>query len=332
MPYPSIKHKTMKNKAKLVQLVRMKEGEFKSFDGTRIHYRTSGQGSPLVLCNGFGVASFYWKYLEKFFRNHHQVIVWDYRGHGHSGSPKKLENATVDALVEDCCLLLDHLHIKKATLFGFSLGTQIVLDFYKKYPEKIQALILCLGTYGKPMDTFYNSPLSRYIYEIITFIGTVFPQQGNWLSRVILKNPFWFQIGGFLKMIDTGMASKQDAEDYVDHILKIDPEFFATLFKSVQEHSTEENLKNIKVPTLIIGAENDYFTPAWISKKMNRTIPKSELFILKKATHSALLEQPELINLRIDKFMKERVPTPSSPMATSPKAVVRKKAKTHQKR
>lgn len=301
------KEKTIKNKAKLAQLVRMKEGEVRSFDGTRIFYHSIGQGIPLICCNGLGVPTFFWKFFENFFKHSHQVVIFDYRGHGNSASPKNMKNSTVEALVEDAKAVLDTLEIKKGVFIGFSLGTQVILEFYRSYPKRVSALIPCLGTYGKPMDTFYNSPLSKYLYEVVTFVGTMFPKQGNWISRFLLKNPFWYQLGGLLKMIDTGMASKDDARIYVDHILSLDPQFFTNLLRSVQNHSTESILKKIKVPTLIIGAENDQFTPVWISKKMFRTIPKSELFVVKKGTHSALLEQPELINLRIEKFLREKV-------------------------
>jgi pimeloyl-ACP methyl ester carboxylesterase len=301
------KEKTIKNKAKLAQLVRMKEGEVRSFDGTRIFYRSIGQGTPLICCNGLGVPTFFWKFFENFFKHSHQVVIFDYRGHGNSASPKNMKNSTVEGLVEDAKSVLNHLEIKKGVFIGFSLGTQVILEFYRTYPKRVSALIPCLGTYGKPMDTFYNSPLSKYLYEVVTFMGTMFPKQGNWISRFLLKNPFWYQLGGLLKMIDTGMASKDDARIYVDHILSLDPQFFTNLLRSVQNHSTESILNKIKVPTLIIGAENDQFTPVWISKKMFRTIPKSELFIVKKGTHSALLEQPELINLRIEKFLRENL-------------------------
>jgi pimeloyl-ACP methyl ester carboxylesterase len=299
--------KTIKNKAKLAQLVRMKEGEVRSFDGTRIFYRSIGQGTPLICCNGLGVPTFFWKFFENFFKHSHQVVIFDYRGHGNSASPKNMRNSTVEALVEDAKAVLDTLEIRKGVFIGFSLGTQVILEFYRSYPKRVSALIPCLGTYGKPMDTFYNSPLSKYLYEVVTFMGTMFPKQGNWISRFLLKNPFWYQLGGLLKMIDTGMASKDDARIYVDHILSLDPQFFTNLLRSVQNHSTESILKKIKVPTLVIGAEKDQFTPVWISKKMFRTIPKSELFVVKKGTHSALLEQPELINLRIEKFLREKV-------------------------
>jgi pimeloyl-ACP methyl ester carboxylesterase len=298
---------TTKNKAKLAQLIRLKEGYAQSYDGTRIHYRAIGQGIPIICCNGLGVPSFFWKYLENFFKHNCQVVVWDYRGHGSSTSPKKMENATIDALVQDGKAVLDALEIRKGILIGFSLGTQVILEFYRRYPKYVLALIPCLGTYGKPMDTFYDSPFSKYLYEVITLIGTSFPKQGNWIGRFLLKNPFWYQLGGLLKMIDTGMASKEEAQRYVDHILSLHPALFTNLLKSVQEHSTETILKKIKVPTLIIGGENDQFTPVWIAKKMHRTIPKSELFIVKKGTHAALLEQPELINLRIEKFLREKI-------------------------
>lgn len=299
--------KTTKNRTKLVQLVRLKEGDAKSFDGTRIHYRSVGQGVPIVCCNGLGVPTFFWKYLENFFKNTHQVVMWDYRGHGDSAPPKKMANATVTALVEDLKTVLDALQIKKAVLVGYSLGVQVILEFYKRYPGRVSGLIPCLGTYGKPMDTFYNSPFSKYLYEIVTLIGARFPKQGNWISRFLLKNPFWYQLGGLLKMIDTGMASKEDASAYIDHILSLDPSFFTNLLKSVQGHSTEATLKKVKVPSLVIGGEYDQFTPVWIAKKMHRSIPNSEIFIVKKGTHAALLEQPELINLRIEKFFRERL-------------------------
>ncbi|MFO1518365.1 MAG: alpha/beta hydrolase [bacterium] len=301
------KSKTIKNKTMLTQLVRTKEGDVRSFDGTRIHYRSVGQGIPIVCCSGLGVPSFFWKYLENFFKHTHQVIIWDYRGHGTSDVPKKPQHSTVDALVEDCKAVLDALKVKKAVFVGYSLGVQVILEFYRRNSKQVLALIPCLGTYGRPMDTFYNSPLSKYLYEVITFIGATFPKQGNWIGRFLLKNPLWYQLGGVLKMIDTGMANKEDAEVYVNHILSLDPAFFTNLLKSIQAHSTEGILKKVKTPTLIVGGELDQFTPVWIAKKMHRTIPKSELFVVKKGTHAALLEQPELINLRIEKFLRERV-------------------------
>ncbi|MCC6273935.1 MAG: alpha/beta hydrolase [Deltaproteobacteria bacterium] len=302
---------TQKNPGKLAQLIRLREGFTKSSDGTAIYYKAVGFGFPIVLCNGMGVSTFFWKYFENAFKNHFRVITWDYRGHGRSAAPKNRDNVSVQALVEDCKAVCDELKVKKALFIGHSLGTQVVLEFYRRHARNVAGIVSCLGTFGRPMDYFYNSPLSKYIFEVFTALGLLFPKQSNFLSQLLIKNPFWYQLGGLMKMINTGMADKADAQKYVDHILSLDPQFFAKLSRSVQSHSAEDMLKRLKIPTLIIGADGDTFTPVWLAKKMHRVIPKSELIIIKNGSHAAIVEQPELINLRIEKFLRERI-LPSS--------------------
>lgn len=315
---------TQKNPGKLAQLIRLREGFTKSSDGTAIYYKAVGFGFPIVLCNGMGVSTFFWKYFENAFKNHFQVITWDYRGHGRSAAPKNRDNVSVQALVEDCKAVCDELKVKKALFIGHSLGTQVVLEFYRRHPRYVAGIVSCLGTFGRPMDYFYNSPLSKYIFEVFTALGLLFPKQSNFLSQLLIKNPFWYQLGGLMKMINTGMADKADAQKYVDHILSLDPQFFAKLSRSVQSHSAEDMLKRLKIPTLIIGADGDTFTPVWLAKKMHRVIPKSELIIIKNGSHAALVEQPELINLRIEKFLRERIL--SLPQAAAKEAAARAEA------
>ncbi|HEX5037555.1 MAG TPA: alpha/beta hydrolase, partial [bacterium] len=125
--------------------------------------------------------------------------------------------------------------------------------------------------------------------------------------RLLLQNPLSFFLGGVLKVMHTGMIDKKDTERYIEHILSVDPTFFQMLLKSAQDSSSEDMLRTIRVPTLIIAGELDQFTPVWLSKKMHRLIPESELFVMHKATHAGLVEQPDLINLRIEKFIKDRV-------------------------
>lgn len=312
---PKIKAVTKKNSGTLAQLVRLREGYTESSDGTEIYYKSIGLGYPIILCNGMGVSTFFWKYLENNLKHEFQIITWDYRGHGRSSDPSKKKNVSVHFLVEDCKAVCDELGVKKGLFIGHSLGTQVVLEFYRTYPKYVGGVVSCLGTFGRPMDFFYNSPISKYLFEFFSSLGLMFPKQSNFISTLLIKNPFWYQLGGLLKMINTGMASKQDAQEYMDHILSLEPEFFAKLTRSVQAHTAEDMLKKIKVPTMIIGGENDTFTPVWLAKKMHRAVPNSELFIIRKGSHAALVEQPELINLRIEKFIRERISIPSKARA-----------------
>lgn len=300
--------KTERQHGLLANTNNYREGLVDSFDKTAIAYQSEGKSSiPIVCCNGLGVGVFFWVYLRQYFAPHQQVVTWDYRGHGTSGLRDDPKNYTISALVRDCKTVLDTLGIKKALFIGHSLGAQLILEFYRKYPKRVGGLIPCFGTDGRPMNTFYNTKLSRYLFQICYEIGQRFPTPSNMIGRLLLSNPLSFYLGGLLKIMNTGMINRQDVDRYIHHILDVDPIFFTRLLKSAQEHSAQDILPEIKVPTMIIAGEDDQFTPLWISKKMHRLIPGSELFIVKKGSHAALVEQPELINLRIEKFIQERL-------------------------
>src|SRR5215831_9030187 len=132
---------TQKNPGKLAQLIRLREGYTKSADGTPLYFKSVGFGFPIVLCNGMGVSTFFWKYFENAFKHDFQVITWDYRGHGRSGPPKNPDNVSVQALVEDCKAVCDELKVKKALFIGHSLGTQVVLEFYRRHARYVAGIV-----------------------------------------------------------------------------------------------------------------------------------------------------------------------------------------------
>lgn len=297
-----------RKRGKLITLATLKEGSVESFDGTEIFYRSFGRGDPaIVCCNGLGVGTFFWVYLERMFRSLHQVVTWDYRGHGRSSLKKNPKNYTLNALVRDLKCVTDRLKTEKPILIGHSLGVQVILEYYRRWPERVGGIILCFGTYGRPMDHFYNTRLSRYLFKVCYEVAMAFPRESTLIGRLLLQNPFSFFLGGVMKVMHTGMINRKDTDRYIEHILSVDPIFFQTLLKSAQDHSAEAVLRTIKVPTLIVAGELDQFTPLWISKKMHRLIPESELFIMHKATHAGLVEQPDLINLKIEKFVQDRI-------------------------
>ncbi len=292
-----------------------------SFDGTLLHTKSVGHAQPeVVCCNGLGVGTFFWSYLERALRPQYRFTTWDYRGHGASELKKNPRNYSIDALVCDLKAVLDHSQENHRrgkntksqrsalpVLVGHSLGVQVILEFYRRWPERVGGMVLCFGTYGHPMDHFFNTKLSRYLFKACYEVALAFPRESSLISRLLLKNPLSFFMGGVLKIMHTGMVNRQDTDAYIDHLLGVDPIFFQMLLKSAQEHSAEPILRSIQVPTLIIAGEHDQFTPVWISKKMHRLIPKSEILVMHKATHAGLIEQPDLFNLRIEKFIKERV-------------------------
>lgn len=292
-------------RGRLVEVAQTREGYVRSFDGTRIWYKSVGRGPALMLCNGLGCSTFYFSYLIDYFKRTHQVISFDYRGHGKSEMPRVARNHTIFSLTQDTLAVMNHLGVKKAIFVGHSMGTQVLYEFYARYPDRCRALIPAFGTFQKPMDTFLDSPLSKYVFEVIYVFNHLFPRLSHLIGTLLVKNPLWFQVGGFLKLMKPYLVDRKIMEQYMDHIIHVDPIFLSKLTRSLQQHTAEANLKKIKIPVLILGAEDDTFTPLWLSKKMHHMIPKSELFVVKKGSHVALVEQPELIHLRIEKFFNE---------------------------
>ncbi|OVE81317.1 hypothetical protein BVY03_03795 [bacterium K02(2017)] len=299
--------KTMKRVPKLTQMSKVKEGFAKSYDGTKIWYQSVGKGKPIIFCNGLGCSTFYWKHVHTHYSKTHQSIIFDWRGHGRSEAPKNPNNISIDALTHDLHAVVKELKIKKAIFSGHSMGCQIVFNYYKNHPRLVKALIPCCGTFGHPLETLYNTPLSKHVFSLIYKFNHTFPRAANVFGYIFSKNPFWFQMGSAFKMMNPGLVDKTIIREYIKHFTSVDPVFLAKLTKSMQDDSGEDILKKIKVPTLIIAGEHDAFTPLWLSKKMHHLIPYSELLVIKKASHVALIEQPALINLRIEKFMDERI-------------------------
>jgi pimeloyl-ACP methyl ester carboxylesterase len=91
------------------------------------------------------------------------------------------------------------------------------------------------------------------------------------------------------------------------HLSRMDPLVFLRTLQSAADHTAWDHLGRIDVPTLIIAADHDKFTPLWLSQRMHRAIPASEILVVPSGSHTAVIELPELIALRIERFLKERV-------------------------
>ncbi|HOC70545.1 MAG TPA: alpha/beta fold hydrolase [Candidatus Hydrogenedentes bacterium] len=130
------------------------EGEYFDSAGVRIHYIDEGQGVPVVLVHGFmNPAHLQWGRTGRIeaLAKDYRVIALDNRGHGRSGKPHDPGQYGVQ-MAEDVVRLLDHLHIDKAHIIGYSMGGFITLKLAVLHPERLLSAAACGAGWLQPTE------------------------------------------------------------------------------------------------------------------------------------------------------------------------------------
>ncbi|MBX7197048.1 MAG: alpha/beta hydrolase [Sandaracinaceae bacterium] len=291
-----------------------KSGFASALDGTRLFWGmrgprdggASGQRLEVVLNDGIGCDGFAWKYLQPHLSHTHRVLHWHYRGHGRSGLPNDPARIDVPAHARDVISLLDHHEIERAVLVGHSMGTQVSLEACRLAPDRVEALVLVCGSYGRVTATFHGSDMLKQVLPGI--IEAVEKNRG--LARALwgrIPAKMAYQLARLSGEVDVQSLREEDFTWYVEHVSTLEPSLFLSMLKLAGEHTAEDLLASIEAPTLVVAAEKDTFTPPALAKHMAEAIPEAELLYLEGASHAAPVERQGVIAERIDRFLAERV-------------------------
>ncbi|MEN9723902.1 MAG: hypothetical protein RJB38_1888 [Pseudomonadota bacterium] len=302
-PRPTGARKTRANKSP-VSGTDSRFGFATAKDGTRLFFGIEGQGEPLVFCYGLVCSSLHWTYQIDHFKHTHQAIWFDYRGHHNSAVPQDLSTLSVATFAEDLCSVFDAIGLEKAILLGHSMGVSVALEFYRKFPERVKALVLANGTAKRPLETLLHNPnIIPSGFEILRQAHRLSPkifaklwnlQKGNALVRQIVR------LAGF----NPHLAANEDIERYVSQIEEMDPGVLLQVLEAYQNHDATSWLHTIAVPTLIISGDEDKVTPPEQQRQLERLIPASSFENIHYGSHCPQMDQPELVNLKIEAFLK----------------------------
>ncbi len=138
-------------------------------NSVKIHYAVEGSGDPVILIHGiYATAMGNWQGpgIIAELAKHYQVIAFDLRAHGGSGKPEGEDQYGVQ-MAEDVVRLMDHLHLPKAHLVGYSLGGMIAIKLLTLHRERFSSAVL--GGMGW-MKT--NSPFQQFWETFKQFRGS----------------------------------------------------------------------------------------------------------------------------------------------------------------
>lgn len=260
----------------------------------------------MILCDGLGCDGFAWKYLQPQLARNFRVLRWHYRGHGRSSLPEDPERLGMLYTCDDLARLMDHVGLETAVLFGHSMGVQVALEFHRRYSDRVTGLVLLCGSYGNPLDTFHDSNTLGTVFPYIRQIVEKFPRGSQQVMKTLMSTEIPIEIALRTEM-NRELIKRIDVEPYFDHLAKMSPVAFVRTLHSLAAHTCWDHLPHVNVPTLVVGGEKDQFTPMWLSQRMADTIPGAEFLPIPGGTHTAPLEQPQLVGQRIERFLEKRV-------------------------
>ncbi len=254
-------------------------------NGLTLAYTDEGKGMPVVFVHGFPLNRNMWAPQVQALSRQHRVITVDLRGHGESDAP--LWRYTMEQFADDLTGVLDHLSIQQAVMAGLSMGGYILFAFYRKYANRVNALILS-DTRAQP-DTD-EGRAGRF-----NMAQSAYTQGSGAIADVMLSKllcPASLQTRPELVQQVRGMITAMTLGGIAGDLMGM-----------ADRPDSVPLLSMIACPTLIIVGELDPATPPSDARLMSEQIPGAQLKIIPGAAHLPNLEQPEAFNDAVRSFL-----------------------------
>ena len=245
-------------------------------NGQRLYYEVHGDGEPLLMHPGFGcTVEIYWATVPAL-AEHFQVVVFDPRGAGRSTSGSGA-GTTMSDYANDAAGLLDHLGIASANVFGASFGGMVAQHIALEHPDRVRRLVLCCTT---PGGAAHVMPPATNIEKFLAASSITDPTDA-------VRSTY------FLNYSDEYVAA-HDAEIVARAIknagLRSEPDGQASQMAAVQSHETFDQLKNIRMSTLVVHGTDDGTVPFENGRILAAGIPGSRFVAYPKARHLVFTE------------------------------------------
>ncbi|GGR84741.1 alpha/beta hydrolase [Streptomyces aureoverticillatus] len=234
------------------------------------------QDVPLVLVHGHPFDRSLWDPQVAAFAGTHRVITFDLRGYGESTARSAPQVTDFGDFARDLEALLDHLGVARCALGGVSMGGQIVMDAYARFPDRIAGLLL--ADTAPAVDTDAVKAFRRETAERLLAEG----------------------MKGYAEEVLHKMAAPYNPEAAA-HVLRMmlaaQPQGAAAALRARAERPDYRPvLPRVTVPSLVVVGRDDTYTPVAEAEAMHAALPDSQLRIIERAAHLPNLERPEEFN------------------------------------
>ena len=315
-------------------------------NGIRMAYYEAGPrgGIPIVFCHGFPELAFSWRFqIAALAAAGRWVIAPDQRGYGLTSRPVAVESYDLEHLTGDLVGLLDHLKVEKAIFAGHDWGGFVVWQMPLRHPDRVAGVIglntpftprapadpiaimrarlgdeMYIVHFQKPgeADAVLDADVSKSMnFFLRRPIPGQLPSEGFATERKP-GDPSAFALINILKAYDPAFDPRgkfltdDEFAVFVDTFTRTGftggINWYRNFTRNWERSADLED--KVKVPSLMIMAENDAVLPPSAADGMEAYIPDLEKTLIRDSGHWTQQEQPEAVNTAIIDWLDRRFP------------------------
>lgn len=263
-----------------------------TYQSSKIFYRTTGNGEPVVLIHGFAEDGDIWQHQIDFLENNFQLIIPDLPG---SGKSELISDMSIEGMAELINEIVN-IELQKfplqwaegACLIGHSMGGYISLAFAEKYPEKLTAFGL---VHSSAFADSEEKKANRL--KAIEFVKKNGSYEFLKATIVALFTEQWYN------------NNRNQADALIEKSKKFSDEAIIQYYQAMINRPDRTSvLKNFNKPILFIIGEHDNAVPFQQSLQQCYLPGQSHVHILRNSAHMGMWEETALLNRFLLDFLQ----------------------------
>lgn len=242
-----------------------------------LHYDSTGDGAPVLLVMGLGMnATGWWRTVPVLAAAGLRVLTFDNRGVGRSDRPPGPYTTAV--MAQDAISVLDAAGVRRAHVYGISLGGMIAQEIALRHPDRTACLVLGATTPGGEHAT----PADQATLEFFGRRGQMPAEEAVWASV-----PYNYCARTRAEHGD------RIAQDICQRLrFPIEPAPYAAQLAAALAHDAHDRLGKVAAPTILAHGEEDLMVPPTNGRLLASLIPDAQLLELTGAGHLYPTDDP----------------------------------------
>jgi 3-oxoadipate enol-lactonase len=254
-------------------------------NGHVMAYDIEGEGVPLLFIHQVATDRRLWQHQRKSFFQRYRLITIDVMGHGEVAWSH--QEFSLGYAADQVRILLKRLETGPAFVIGVSMGASIAMKLALHHPTVVRGLIL-ISPWGHDVSEHTKNLVDRLFR--LAEAGDMAAHADLFLRYVL--PPAYLE------------GHTTEVECLRALVMEQDAKAVAYTWAACLASDVTESLREIRVPSLVIGGMNDLFTPPYLAREVAQGLSEVELEIWEETGHFPFIEDPSRFNRRLDTFIR----------------------------